>query len=181
MSNTVKIHDLTVTAMMAALIFCGTFFFKLPSAFGYTHLGDSLLILSICLLGTKKSMYAGAIGAGLADMIGGYAVWIVPTFCIKALYAYTMGSIMHGRFKDFRYSWLAGAIAGGLLQICLYTMCRVPLYGPEAALISIGRTEPSSDASLSRRHLLRPLGEPSGWCSEAVKYAPKQSKKCTTV
>lgn len=136
MHNT-KVNDLTITAMMAALIFCGTFFFKIPAAFGYTHLGDSLLILSICLLGTKKSMYAGAIGAGLADMIGGYAVWILPTLCIKAIFAFTMGSLMYGKLKDFKYGWIAGAAAGGSLQILLYTLCRVPLYGPEAAIFSL--------------------------------------------
>lgn len=123
--------------MMAALIFCGTFFFKIPAAFGYTHLGDSLLILSICLLGTKKSMYAGAIGAALADMMGGYAVWILPTLCIKAIYAFTMGSIMYGRLKNFKYGWLVGAVAGGSIQILLYTLARVPLYGTEAALFSL--------------------------------------------
>lgn len=135
--NKTQINDLTITAMMAALIFCGTFFFKIPAAFGYTHLGDSLLILSICLLGTKKSMYAGAIGAALADLLGGYAVWVLPTLCIKALYAFTMGTIMYKLLKDFKYGWVVGALAGGLLQITLYTLTRVPLYGPEAALISL--------------------------------------------
>ena len=49
---------------MAALVFTGTYFFKIPTAFGYTHLGDCMIILTVCLFGTRRGMLAGAIGAG---------------------------------------------------------------------------------------------------------------------
>ena len=46
--------DIAVVGLMIALVFTGTFYFKIPTAFGYTHLGDCMIILATCLLGTKK-------------------------------------------------------------------------------------------------------------------------------
>ena len=55
--------DIALEGMMIALVFLGTFYFKIPTAFGYTHLGDCMIILATCLLGTKKGAIAGAFGA----------------------------------------------------------------------------------------------------------------------
>lgn len=38
--------DMAITGLMAALVFTGTYFFKIPTAFGYTHLGDCMIILT---------------------------------------------------------------------------------------------------------------------------------------
>ena len=76
--------DIAVVGLMIALVFIGTFYFKIPTAFGYTHLGDCMIILATCLLGTKKGAIAGALGAGLADFIGGYTAWVLPTMAFKA-------------------------------------------------------------------------------------------------
>ena len=58
--------DIAIIGLMSALVFVGTYFFKIPTAFGYTHLGDCMIILTVCLFGTKRGVLAGAIGAGLA-------------------------------------------------------------------------------------------------------------------
>jgi len=75
--------DMAITGLMAALVFTGTYFFKIPTAFGYTHLGDCMIILTVCLFGTRRGMLAGAIGAGLSDFIAGYAAWVLPTIVLK--------------------------------------------------------------------------------------------------
>ena len=111
-----KIYDLTLTAMMAALIFCGTFLFKIPSPFGYTHLGDSLLVLSVCLIGTRRSVYAAAIGAALSDLLSGFPIWVVPTLVIKSIFVLIMGYIMYKKAPEWRYSWIVGALMGGVAQ-----------------------------------------------------------------
>ena len=62
-----KTRTVTATALMAALVFAGTYFFKIPSPFGgYAHLGDCMIILGVCVLGMTRGMLAAAIGAGLA-------------------------------------------------------------------------------------------------------------------
>lgn len=55
--------DMAITGLMAALVFTGTYFFKIPTAFGYTHLGDCMIILTVCLFGHPQGKLAGAIGA----------------------------------------------------------------------------------------------------------------------
>ena len=40
--------DISIIGLMSALVFVGTYFFKIPSAFGYTHLGDCMIILTVC-------------------------------------------------------------------------------------------------------------------------------------
>ena len=47
--------DISIIGLMSALVFVGTYFFKIPSAFGYTHLGDCMIILTVCLFGTRRS------------------------------------------------------------------------------------------------------------------------------
>lgn len=132
-----KTYEITLTGLMAALVFVGTYFLKIPTSFGYTHLGDCMIILTVCLLGTRKGAIAGAIGAGLSDLLGGYAVWVVPTIIFKGLWAIIMGVVAYKLLPKFKYGWLVGAIIGGLVHIICYTLIKIPLYGMEYAIIRI--------------------------------------------
>ena len=53
--------DISIIGLMSALVFVGTYFFKIPSAFGYTHLGDCMIILTVCLFGTRRGVLAGSV------------------------------------------------------------------------------------------------------------------------
>ena len=79
---------LALSGMMAALVFVATYFFKLPVSItqGYIHLGDGFILLGASLLGWA-SIPAAAIGSALADLLGGYTLYILPTFVIKGLVA----------------------------------------------------------------------------------------------
>ena len=112
--------DIAIVGMMIALVFVGTFYFKIPTTFGYTHLGDCMIILATCLLGTKRGAIAGALGAGLADLIGGYTIWVLPTMLFKASWAFVMGFVAFKLLKNFRINLWIGAIVGGLVHIILY-------------------------------------------------------------
>lgn len=68
----INVRSITFTAVMAALVFVFTYTFKIPFVNGYTHIGDSMIFLAIVFLGYKKAPLAAGIGAGLADLIGGY-------------------------------------------------------------------------------------------------------------
>lgn len=74
--------DMAITGLMAALVFTGTYFFKIPTAFGYTHLGDCMIILTVCLFGTRRGMLARSHRSRLSDFIAGYAAG--PSYhCLK--------------------------------------------------------------------------------------------------
>ncbi|MGN1048517.1 MAG: ECF transporter S component [Eubacteriales bacterium] len=83
-SNT-KLQILTRTALAAAVVFVLTFFLKIPSFTGYVHAGDAAVMLSALILPLPYSLVAAAVGAALADLCGGYVIWIPFTLIIKAL------------------------------------------------------------------------------------------------
>ena len=129
--------DVAIIGLMSALIFVGTYFFKIPTAFGYTHLGDCMIILTVCLFGTRRGVLAGAIGAGLSDFIGGYAIWVLPTMLMKSLWALIAGYIMYHMLPNHKYSWLIGAIIGGIVHTIGYVLVNVISYGSAAAAVEI--------------------------------------------
>lgn len=136
-NNKIKTSDITITAAMAALVFLGTYFFKIPTISGYIHLGDCMILLTVGLFGMKKGAVAGAIGGGLSDLIGGYFYWVVPTLVIKCMWAVVMGLIMHKVLKDRKGAFLIGAISGGILHIIAYTVVRAFIYGVQTAIVEI--------------------------------------------
>ena len=71
------------TAMMTAMVMIATTFFKIPNAMGYIHLGDGFVLLAAIILPKKYACFAGGVGAGVADIYGGYAVWAPWTLVIK--------------------------------------------------------------------------------------------------
>lgn len=79
-----RIIHLAYGGMMAALVFVATSFLKIPVSVtqGYIHLGDGFILLGAALLGAP-AIAAAAIGSMLADLLGGYTMYILPTFLIK--------------------------------------------------------------------------------------------------
>ena len=77
-----------LTALMAAIIYVFTAYIHVPSHTGYTHVGDGFLYLAASLLPAPYAAAAGAIGAGLADLLSGYSIWAPGTIIIKALTAF---------------------------------------------------------------------------------------------
>lgn len=73
------------TAMMTAMVMIATTFFKIPNAMGYIHLGDGFVLLAAIILPKKYACFAGGVGAGFADIYGGYSVWAPWTFVIKII------------------------------------------------------------------------------------------------
>ena len=135
--NKIKTIDITTTALMAALVFLGTYIFKIPTISGYVHLGDCMILLTVGLSGTKKGALAGAIGAGLADLAGGFFYWILPTLLIKCMWALVMGTIMYKLLKGKKVGFIAGAVVGGILHIAAYTIVRAFIYGGRTAIVEI--------------------------------------------
>lgn len=85
------IHNLVATALFASIVFAVTGFLpRIPivgGAGGYIHLGDVFVYIAACVLPMPYGIAAGAIGAGLADALTGYALWMPATLIIKALMA----------------------------------------------------------------------------------------------
>lgn len=134
-----SLKQTTKIAMMAAIIFVCTYTFKIPIAItgGYTHLGDCAIFVGVMVLGRKRGAVAAALGAALADLIGGFLLWVVPTFVIKGCMAFVMGTVVEKVLPERRENWLIGAVLGGICQIVGYQLVKIVLISPAAALATI--------------------------------------------
>lgn len=88
MKNSKKksLNLLVVAAVFAAMTTVLTYFIKISTPTGgYIHLGDTIIYLCASILPTPYALLAAGIGGACADLFGGYANYIIPTFIIKAL------------------------------------------------------------------------------------------------
>lgn len=88
-----NIRVLTYTALMTAFVFITTSVIKIPIPFtnGYIHAGDTAIFLGGILLGPVHGAIAAGIGSAMADLLGGYAHWAIPTLLIKGLMGFIIG------------------------------------------------------------------------------------------
>ena len=85
--NTFHTQELVFTALMTALVFVATYLPHIPIPLGYAHLGDAVIFLLALLAPRRAALFAACIGSALADLLGGFALWIVPTLVIKFVMA----------------------------------------------------------------------------------------------
>ena len=76
-----------------ALICVATLVFKIPIPGGYAHLGNGFIFLAGALLGGMGGAAAAGIGSALADLLGGWYMWIIPTLIIKSIMGFVIGFI----------------------------------------------------------------------------------------
>lgn len=83
-----KTRLIAISALLAALVFLATaYILHIPMGGngGYVHVGDAFIYLAAAILPTPYAMAAAAIGAGLADVATGAAIWAIPTMIIKPI------------------------------------------------------------------------------------------------
>ncbi|MBR3374464.1 MAG: ECF transporter S component [Firmicutes bacterium] len=143
MKRVEKTDNLVMTAMMLCLVCLATYALKVPNPFtqGYVHLGDTFIFISVLTLGKKNGAIASAIGAALADIIGGYAIFAIGTFIAKGLMAYVMGTFIELGAKKTAESGkntlilshspyeLLAMILGGLTEVVIYVFVNAAVYG----------------------------------------------------
>ena len=85
---------LALTGLFAALGCVGTMVLRVPSPTGgYMNLGDAVVILGAWMLGPVWGAVAGGVGPAMADLLGGYAVYVPATLAIKAVMALTAAGL----------------------------------------------------------------------------------------
>ena len=82
-----QIKLMTLTGIFTALVFVVTAYLHIPTYNGYVHVGDGFIFLAACLLPMPYGVFVGAIGAMLADLLTGFAIWAPGSMVIKALAA----------------------------------------------------------------------------------------------
>ena len=75
-----------VAAILSALSTVFVYFMHFPNAIGgYIHIGDAIVYLTAALLPKPYAAVSAAMGFGLADLLSGYPVYILPSAFIRAL------------------------------------------------------------------------------------------------
>lgn len=101
---------LVMAALFAALGCAATMVIKIPSPTGgYMNLGDTAVLLGAYFLGPVYGAAAGGVGPALADLLGGYPVYVPATLVIKAVMALTAGLL----YRLLRRRGVPGVIACG--------------------------------------------------------------------
>ncbi len=142
----VDVKKLTTAGVMAALIFVLTSL-KVPNLTGgYIHLGDSLVFFTSLLVGPFYGFLAAGIGGALADILGGYSQYALPTFFIKGVMSlivyYSYGFIRRDskntqkKVNRFVAILIASAIASGFMAIS-YLCVDWAFYGFGGALAAV--------------------------------------------
>ena len=106
MEKKINVKQMTLCGVLAALVFVLTYVPKVPVPVtgGYVHLGDGAIFLAVLLLG-PLGIPAAAIGSGLADLIGGYMLYVIPTVIIKGLVALVAWKLYR------KGSWVSAVVA----------------------------------------------------------------------
>ena len=124
-----KMKNLTLSAMFAAVIMLMILYlFHIPvgSSGGYVHFGDAFFYLAACFWPRPYAHRAAAIGAGLADVLSGSAIWAIPTMMIKPLTALWFTNKQE---KLFNRHNLIGVLIAGAVSIVGYYLAEVILVG----------------------------------------------------
>lgn len=111
-SRTVKI---CLGALFAAMTAACTFI-SVPLPFGYFNLGDAVILLSAFLLGPLACISA-AVGAALADVLMGFAIYAPATAMIKAgcaAIAFFVSLAVLGRKRRGKGKRIVAALIGGI-------------------------------------------------------------------
>lgn len=84
-----NLKKMVTAALLAALTCAATMSVRIPTlgTGGYIHPGDALVILCGIILGPSWGFLAGGIGSTLADLLGGYFIYVPITLAIKGLVA----------------------------------------------------------------------------------------------
>jgi len=137
-----NLKKIVMAALFAALACVATMSIRIPTpgTGGYIHPGDAIVILSGIILGPVWGLLAAGIGSAMADLLGGYFIYVPITFAVKGIIAFIAGTIYQklGKTQKKRYM---SVFLGGITDIIIvaggYFLCEIPLYGISAAAASV--------------------------------------------
>lgn len=76
-----------ISGIFSALVFVITAYLHIPTYNGYVHCGDGFIFIAACILPMPYSIVVGVLGAMLADLLTGFAIWAPGSMIIKGFLA----------------------------------------------------------------------------------------------
>lgn len=137
--KTFGVKNIVLTAMLVAMSYIATAFIKIPIPLGYANFGNTILFIAVLFWGTRKGLFAGAVGSALADLLSPYAIWTIPTLLVKIGIALAVGLIGNRKGQSLKlgsFRTFLAVFSGGLMHVVGYVIAGAVLYGGLAAGIS---------------------------------------------
>lgn len=136
------LKKVVTAALLAAFACVATMSIRIPTpgTSGYIHPGDAIVIVCGVILGPGWGLLAAGIGSAMADLMGGYFIYVPITFAIKGAVAFAAGMIYRKIGKTSKSCYIA-VVLGGAADVILvaggYFLCECVLYGVAAAAASM--------------------------------------------
>ena len=129
---------IAMAAVMAALVCITTILIQvpIPATEGFFNIGDAMIMVAALTGGPLVGAFAGGVGSSLADLLGGWYVWVVPTLIIKGTEGFLTGWILSKGEQNVQRVVLAWVI-GGCEMVLGYFLVQVYLYGLSAAFVEL--------------------------------------------
>lgn len=130
-------RTLATTAVMTALVIALTRYASFPNGLGgYIHLGDIAIFFTSFAFGPWAGLIAGAVGTGVADVLGGYAAFAPLSAIVHGLEGFAAGMI-YRRMPNMKGLAL-GLVVGSAIVIAGYFIGEylVPVLGGPAVAFS---------------------------------------------
>jgi uncharacterized membrane protein len=129
---------MAMAAVMAALVCVTTMLIQvpIPATEGFFNIGDAMIMVAALTGGPIVGAFAGGIGSSLADLLGGWYVWVIPTLLIKGTEGFLAGWMLRREQPNVQHVVLAW-IVGGLAMVFGYFIVQIYLYGFSAAVVEL--------------------------------------------
>ncbi len=139
MKTSKHLLQLVVASLFAALCCVSTLVIQIPTPTGgFVNLGDTIILLSACLLSPVYAVLSAGIGSMLADLLAGYAQYALATFVIKALMALAACLVFSVTSKiSTKKKWLS-PIFTIIAGICAEIIMIASYFVYEAFILSYG-------------------------------------------
>jgi len=124
---------IVMSALFCAMVFAGTWV-AIPVGIGNVNAGDGVLLLCAHLLGGAWAAVAAAVGAALADLTMGYAVYAPATLVITAL----MALVAVGVYRLTGYTRLSPRICRLLSSVAAECVMVLGYFAYEALVLGLG-------------------------------------------
>lgn len=141
MRNKKSLFRITNTAIFTTIILLSTMLIKFSTGLGegYIHFGDCFVYLSACILPFPYCLIASALGGAFADILGGFAIWSIPTAIIKVLIALPLMLVSkkNKTQKILTVKTASMALISGAVTIMGYFIAECILYSSASATLSL--------------------------------------------
>ena len=140
----IVILNIAIMGILTALetIMTATVTIPIPATTGYFNIGEGIIYFAAILFGPYIGAFVGAVGAGFADILMGYAVFAPGTFIAKGAEGFVVGWV----FKKLRknnsinnnwklFSMILGFVVGGLMAILANGSIPIIILGAILAVI----------------------------------------------